>query len=347
MEAEYGRIEARMRAAILSEGRFSVETVPDPTPAPDGVVLAVSACGLCGTDHSIYRSRLLPDGAILGHEFAGTVVEVGAHVREWEVGDRAAVLPIPYCGRCELCAAGRQNLCIAGLGEMMGCGGAPGALAELVAAPLSSLRRLPSSLEPHLGALVEPLAVAWRAVNLGDVSPGTRVGVIGLGPLGLFAGLIARQKGALVFGTDIRPKRVAWAHRLGLGAFLADDQPDVRIRDLTGGGPEVVFEASGRPEAIERAANLSRVGGRVVLVASYHTPAQMTPGSWFNRGVSLLPSIAYTPGEFEEALDSIASRRIDVAPLITSVHPLAEVGAVFERFATQSEDVKLLIDPAR
>lgn len=336
-----------MRAAILSEGRFSVERVPDPEFDAKSVLLAVSACGLCGTDHSIYSNRLLPDGAILGHELAGTVVDVGRDVREWAVGDRAAVVPIPYCGRCELCTSGQQNLCGPGLASMMGCGGASGGLAELVAVPVASLRRLPGMLDPQLGALAEPLAVAWRAVRIGNIKPGTRVGVLGLGPLGLLAGLVARQKGALVFGTDVRPHRVAEAHALGLGAFAADDQPDDRIRDLTRGGPEVVFEASGRPESIERAAHLARVGGSVVLVASYHSPAEMTSGHWFNRGISLLPSIAYTQTDFEEALDAIATRRIDVARLVRSPHPLGDVQAVFESFASQTETVKLVIDPSR
>lgn len=335
-----------MRAAILSDGRFSVENVPDPEPQEKSVVLSVSACGLCGTDHSIYSNRLLGDGAILGHEIAGTVVEVGRGVREWTAGDRAAVIPIPYCGRCELCTSGQQNLCDPGLSAMMGCGGAAGGLAELVRAPVSSLRRLPGAVVPPLGALVEPMAVAWHAVRLGNIRPGTRVGVLGLGPLGLFAGLVARQKGALVFGTDSRPHRVASAHALGLGAFAADDQPDDRIRDLTRGGPEVVFEASGRPESIERAAHLARVGGSVVLVASYHSPAEMTPGHWFNRGISLLPSIAYTQQDFEEALDAIATRRIDIGPLVIRPRPLEDVQDVFDGFSTQTESAKLVIDPS-
>lgn len=335
-----------MRAAILSGGRFSIETVPDPEAEPKSVVLAVSACGLCGTDHSIYSNRLLPDGAILGHEIAGTVVEVGREVREWTAGDRAAVVPIPYCGRCELCTSGQQNLCSPGLAGMLGCGGGNGGLAELVTVPASSLRRLPGMLDPRVGALVEPMAVAWHAVSLGGIRPGTKVGVIGLGPLGLFAGLIARLKGALVFGTDARAHRVAGAHKMGLGAFAADDQPDDRIRDLTRGGPEVVFEASGRPESIERAAHLARVGGRVVLLASYHSPAEMTPGHWFNRGISLLPSIAYTQNDFEEALDAIATRRIDVGAFALHPRPLADVQDVFDSFSTQTDTVKLAIDPS-
>jgi threonine dehydrogenase-like Zn-dependent dehydrogenase len=342
---QYEGNDPSMRAAILSGGRFTVESVPDPKVVTGGVVLRVASCGICGTDHGMFRSRILPDGAILGHEFAGTVVEIGGGVNDWRVGDRAAVVPLPFCGSCELCSNGKQNLCRYGLQSTIGCGGDPGGLAEYAAVPAASLRPLPASIDARAGALIEPLAVALHAVNLGEVRPGTRVGVIGLGPLGLFSGLIARQSGGLAFGLDHRPTRVACAHRLGLGAFTSDDQADDRIRDLTNGGPDVVIEASGRPESIERAATLARVGGRVVLVSSYHAPAEIKPGRWLTRGISLLPSIAYTKEEFDLALDLIATRRIDARELVTAVSPLEETQAVFEHFETQSDAIKTLIEP--
>ena len=336
-----------MRAAILNNGTFSVETLPDPEPEPNSVVLSVSACGLCGIDHSLYRGGQLPEGAILGHECAGTVVATGARVQEWKIGDRAAVIPIPYCGQCELCRGGQENLCAYGLQSTMGCGGTAGGLAELVAVPESCLRRLPEGLDPILGALVEPLAVAWRAVDLGQVTAGARVGILGLGPLGLFAGLIARQRGALVFGTDPKPHRVAWAHAMGLGAFQVDDDADDHIRELTRGGPEVVFEATGVTQSIQKAAQLARMGGRVILLASYHSPVEMTPGQWVNRGISLMPSIAYTRADFEGALEAISTRRFDLQTLVGEARPLSEVQNVFDSFQTQTETAKLVIDPSR
>ncbi|MEO2168843.1 MAG: alcohol dehydrogenase catalytic domain-containing protein, partial [bacterium] len=136
----------------------------------------------------------------LGHEFAGTVTAVGRAVREWEEGDQATVIPVPSCGHCELCVSGRPNLCREGLSGMLGCGGAAGALAEKVRVSAAQLRRIPSDDDPARYALVEPLAVAQAAIELGAIRAGTRVGILGLGPLGLFAGLIARERGALVFG---------------------------------------------------------------------------------------------------------------------------------------------------
>jgi (R,R)-butanediol dehydrogenase/meso-butanediol dehydrogenase/diacetyl reductase len=334
-----------MRAALLSQGQFRIEELPEPVPTEDQVVLSVDACGICGTDHSLWRAPGLAPDTILGHEFAGRVVQIGRAVREWEEGDAAAVLPIPYCGRCELCTDDRPNLCRSGLRAMMGCGATPGALAERICVPTAQLRRIPGDLDPARFALVEPLAVAQAAVDLGRITAGTRVGILGLGPLGLFAGLIAKERGALVFGTDHRPDRVRTAHSLGLGAFVADGVADERLRDLTLGGPEVVIEASGKDDAIDRAGSITRIGGRVVMVASYHAHSKIEPGHWVDRGISLLPSIAYTPQQFDEAVAMVASQAIDVSRLVSSVHRLDEVNEVFASFRLQTDQIKLLISP--
>ena len=335
-----------MRAALLSEGQFRIAELPEPTPKDDQVVLQVDACGICGTDHSLWQTPGLAPDTILGHEFAGRVIQTGRSVREWEEGDAAAVLPIPYCGRCELCNDNRPNLCRSGLLAMVGCGATPGALAERVSVPAAQLRRIPGNLDPARFALVEPLAVAQAAVELGRITAGTRVGILGLGPLGLFAGLIAKECGALVFGLDHRVDRVRTAHSLGLGAFVADGVADERLHDLTLGGPEVVIEASGKEDAIDRAGSITRIGGRVVMVASYHAHSQIQPGHWVDRGISLLPSIAYTPQQFDEAMAMVSSQAIDVSRLVSSVHSLDEINEVFASFRVQTDQIKLLISPS-
>ncbi|MEO2168844.1 MAG: zinc-binding dehydrogenase, partial [bacterium] len=147
-------------------------------------------------------------------------------------------------------------------------------------------------------------------------------------------------------GMDQRESRVRCAHELGLGAFIADEHADERIRDLTLGGPEVVIEASGRHDAIDRAGSIARIGGRVVMVANYHAPTEIQPGHWLNRGISLLPSIAYTPEHFDVALKMVGAGSIDVAKGVTSVHRLEEVNQAFASFGTQSDQIKLLIDPS-
>ncbi len=333
-----------MRAATLTAGRFSVTAVPDPVPVPGAVVVRVAACGICGTDHMYYRSRLLPDGATLGHEFAGTVEEIGAGVNGWRAGEAVAVVPILYCGTCDWCASGRQNLCPTGTKRTIGCGGGPGGMAERVLVPVPALRRLPASLELRLGALVEPTAVAYHAVGLAQVQPGTRVAIIGVGPIGLLAGVLARQQGATVFGLDVRAARLACARRFGIEAFPSDAAADQRIREHTGGGPDVVIEASGRVESIERAAGLARIGGRVVMVSAHHAPAEIHPIRWLARSIALLPSLAYTPNDFDAALALIADGRVDASQLVSGTTPLAGVQRLFED--ADGDAIKVLIDPS-
>lgn len=333
-----------MRATTLTAGRFSVMTVPDPVPAPGTVVLRVAACGICGTDHMYVRSRLLPDGTTLGHEFAGTVEEIGAGVGGWRAGDAAAVVPILYCGACEWCASSRENLCPAGTRRTIGCGGGAGGMAERALVPASALRRLPAGLDVRLGALVEPTAVAYHALGLADVRPGTRVAIVGLGPIGLLAGVLARRQGAAVFGLDVRATRLACGRRLGFEALHSDAAADEQIRERTGGGPDVVIEASGRAESIERAAGLARIGGRVVLVSAHHAPAQIHPIRWLARSIALLPSLAYTPSDFDAALALVADGTIDARRLVTGTTPLAGVQRLFDE--VESDAIKVLIDPS-
>jgi len=333
-----------MRAATLTAGRFSVATTPDPVPTPGAVVLRVAACGICGTDHMYVRSRLLPDGTTLGHEFAGTVEEVGPGVGGWRPGDAAAVVPILYCGACEWCVSGRENLCPAGTKLTIGCGGGAGGMAERAVVPASALRRLPGDLDVRLGALVEPTAVAYHAVGLGEVRPGSRVAIVGLGPIGLLAGMLARRQGATVFGLDLRAARLACGRRLGLEVLHSDAAADEQIRERTAGGPDVVVEASGRAESVERAAGLARVGGRVVMVSAHHTPAEIHPIRWLARSIALLPSLAYTPRDFDAALALVADGTIDARQLVTGTTSLGGVQRLFDD--VESDAIKVLIDPS-
>ena len=136
--------------------------------------------------------------------------------------------------------------------------------------------------------------------------------------------MIARSHGGLTFGMDVRGSRVDCAHQLGLGAFNSEDQADERIRDLTNGGPDVVIEASGRPESIERAARLARVGGRVVMVASYHSPAEIKPGRWVTRGISLSISCSHVRQSFASCAGHSAT------------HVVSSPAAAERRFAIRS-----------
>src|SRR5258707_548788 len=202
----------------LVAGPAGVEPVarPAPRPAPDGVVVAVHSCGICGSDVHMVARGMVPHGQVLGHEFSGTVVEVGRDATGWRQGQAVAVNPLGSCGSCDACRRQLPFLCqaVPNLGI-----DAPGAFAEYVAVPRGQLLALPGGADPELGAHAEPLAVALHALALARVAPGDASVVYGVGPIGLnvIMALRAADAGRIVAGG-----RGAWS-----GSWSA--------RDLQGG----------------------------------------------------------------------------------------------------------------
>ena len=185
-----------MKAAVYEGIRdVRVQTIPDPTPTPDDIVLRVKACGICGSDlHSYTTGAFITPGQVMGHEFSGEVIEVGRHVVDMAPGDRVTAMPFNACYHCAICLRGDYHLCrnLAGTAIAYGL---PGGFAEYLRVPRATLGRnvfkLPESLDDLTGATVEPLAVAVHAVGLANPEIGARVVVLGAGlivaPLALVA----------------------------------------------------------------------------------------------------------------------------------------------------------------
>jgi (R,R)-butanediol dehydrogenase/meso-butanediol dehydrogenase/diacetyl reductase len=210
-----------MRAvAITGERRAEVVDIGRPVPGPGEVLLDVSFCGICGSDlHMLAMpAGMFPAGHVLGHEFTGVVAGLGSAAGQWRVGDRVAVLPIADCGECYACRAGHPNLCEQGIDHGPGIG-RPGGYAESVTVPTAMLHRLPDSVSDADGALIEPLAVALRAVKLSQATPGEPVCVLGAGPIGVLALAALRARGfSRVAVVEPVAGRRAAAARLGVPA---------------------------------------------------------------------------------------------------------------------------------
>ena len=158
-----------MKAVVVTNTRtLAVETVADPVPGRDQVVLRVGACGICGSDLHAHQMGILPTGCVMGHEFAGEVMET-AH--GWTAGDRACALPAISCGCCDRCLTGLGIFCTRGM-QAIGLGQAPGAYAEFIAVSSHHMVRLPEGIDMQHGALVEPLAVGLHAVNVAHLRAG-------------------------------------------------------------------------------------------------------------------------------------------------------------------------------
>jgi threonine 3-dehydrogenase len=261
---------------------MEVRDLPIPQCGPSDVLIRVQHAGVCGTDLHIWEwdawaaGRLRPPLTI-GHEFAGTIVEVGGEARTeglLAVGDQVTAEGHIVCGHCLPCRTGDAHVCqrtrIIGVDR-------DGAFAEYIAMPASNVMKL-DGIPTEIGAIMDPAGNAVHTVLEGGNVPGSAVLVLGCGPIGCFAVGIARAAGAsLVVASDLNPTRLALARTMGAGVTLnpATDDVVARCRELTGGsGVDLVCEMSGHPAGHQTAFAAARLGGRINFLG---TPSQATP----------------------------------------------------------------------
>ena len=353
---------ATMRAARWhGRGDVRVEDVPVPRVGPGEVLLRVSWCGICGTDVEEFRDgpvvipvdrpnpltgQMAP--VTLGHEFAGTIVEVGEGVDDLAVGDRVVPDICLFCGECHFCRRHEYALCVswAAIG-LHGDGG----LAEYVKVPARMCVRLPDEVADDEAALIETTEVAVRAVRKAGIRLGDSVAIVGDGAVGLITLQVARAAGAttaLLLGH--RPARLELARRLGWATATIDTHdPGWRqaVADLTEGlGADVAIECGGRPEAIQDSISATRKGGRVVLLAVIGTPIPLNTWPIVEGERTVIGSVQH---HFDEdlpiAVRLLASGAVDVRPLITRRISLERL--VEDVFAAppagRSADIKVLV----
>ena len=266
-----------MKAAVFHRSGLplSIEDIPDPECGPGEMVLRVCACGVCGTDlhwsevnNAESGWRDIHPGAVMGHEFAGEIVEIGRDVPAgWKVGDRVCAMPQLGCGRCAACLAGRPHRCPDG--KIRASPGFTGAYAEYTRIGARETLRLPEEVSFQEGALVEPLAVGLRAARRARLRPGDNVLVVGGGPVGLCVALWCRFLGAReIVVSDLVAARAEGAARFGATAAIdaAREDAGARFRELAGAPPDVVFDAVGVPGSMGIAIGCAPVDGRVVVV---------------------------------------------------------------------------------
>ena len=317
-------------------GKIGIERLPDPEPAPDGVVLRVEACGVCRSDWHGWVGHdpdiVLPH--VPGHEIAGVVEETGAGVRRWGRGDRVVVPFIAGCGRCRPCRAGQQQVCDRQFQPgFHGWGG----FAERVALREAdlTLAALPSEMEFVTAAgLGCRFATAFRAVEAqGRVRPGDWVAVHGCGGVGLSAVMIARAMGARVVGVDIRREALELARQLGAAAVDASASADVaeEVRSLTGGGAHVSLDALGHPDTCFNSVACLRKRGRHVqvgLATGDHRHPRVPMDRVIAWELEMLGSHGLQAHQYDRMLRMIAAGFLDPSKLVTRVVSLAEGAAI-------------------
>ena len=332
-----------MRAVKVDDDRRLVAVeCPAPEPGPGQALIDVAYCGICGSDlHFREVPELFPAGTVPGHEFSGRIARVGAGVRGWRAGDRVCVLPFGQCGDCEACRAGDEQVCPHAVTDGVGLGtGRPGAYAGQVVVDGRMLFSLPDSVDDRAGTLVEPLAVAIRAVDLARVAPEEPVLVLGAGPIGLLTALVLRHRGMQrVLVCSRNPARGERAGALGLDTVSIDDAQSAE-------SPACVFECAGTPAAAQLAVQILRPLGRLLLVGLSLSPLDLAAPPIVIKELEIRGVIAYRRAQFQVAIDMLAAGAIPVGDLITEVVPLEEAESAFQSLTRRgSEQLKILLAP--
>jgi 2-desacetyl-2-hydroxyethyl bacteriochlorophyllide A dehydrogenase len=333
-----------MRAAVfLGEGRLELEERPEPEPAPGEVLVEVEACGICGSDLAVLdvppRHPSTPP-VILGHEFVGHVAALGPGVRGVEVGARVIVDPDPKCGACAPCRAGRPSNCenIVALGVYR-----DGALARFVTTPAETCHPIRDDVPAHLAALAEPLACVVNGTNRAALRPGESAVVFGAGAIGcLFTAIFHAAGASALVVVEPNPAREPVARAAGATHVLAPDAWAARRDELLPDGADVVVDAVGSvlPQAIQAAA----MGGRVVLFGmNTNARPAVHQVEITEKGLSVLGTYI-TNFTFPQAIRLIESGRLDLAPIVSSVLPLARVAEGIAALRS-GEATKVVITP--
>jgi (R,R)-butanediol dehydrogenase / meso-butanediol dehydrogenase / diacetyl reductase len=347
-----------MRAAMYyGNHKLEIEDIPEPSPGEGQVKVRVSRNGICGTDlHEYYDGPIFipPDQPhpltgkamplVIGHEFSGTVTEVGAGVTDVGEGDRVTIEPVYRCGHCRPCKSGHYNLCTSvGFHGLMADGG----MAEYTVVPQNQVYRLPDSIPLEIGALVEPMSVAYHAAVLGEVNDQSRALIYGAGPIGI--GLWFALRGMGLTEIDVvEPSPTRRTSIEALGARTLDptalDVPELIADRTDGDGVDATFDAAGVTPAVESA--LECLGERrpLISVAIYDKPISTPLINLVLRERRIQGTICYTGDDYRAVIALMAQGHYDTTGWVDTIPMSGVLEQGFEELRA-GRKMKLLVDP--
>ncbi len=338
-----------MLAVVKDPGKPGVllEDVPVPRVSPWEVLVRVRAAGICGSDQRIYR-EVHPGRRrriIIGHEVAGEVVEIGERVTGVAAGARVGIEICVACGSCGYCKVGRVNLCekLEEFGVTV-----DGGMTEFVAVPARNVHALPPTVSFEQAVLADPLACVIRGLEMLPLAAASWVAVLGPGPIGLLATQVLKRilrTRVVVVGT--RDDRLALARTMGADETVNVREVDApaRVRELTDGGADLVYEAAGSAEALDQAVRMARKAGAVVML-TVHREVQVNLEPAVRGELHLVGSICYTYREYERALALLGTGQLDVEPLLAHRFPLAQAQEAFDFVLSRRGIKAILLAPA-
>ena len=334
--------------AIAIEGVRKFKTVDIPEPAKDGskVIIAVKKCGICGSDLHYFQSGA-PVDLVMGHEFSGEVVDPGNRT-DLNVGDRVTALPISPCGTCEACLKGNPQYCPHTWEHAIGLSVEnPGGLTSTIAVRSDMVYKLGENMSFEEGAMVEPMAVGYHAVNLVDIKLSDDVLVIGGGIIGLSAAMFAKSQAHQVILSETNELRGKQAETLNVADKWINPTQEISLESLNvKEGFDVVIECVGNDKAVNSAISLVKPGGTIVLVGVALDAIPVYTVQAVLKELTIKGAIAYTKEEFISCIDLINNKDIEVTKFIDSTVSLDGVQNAYERLTSGTDKaVKIIVDP--
>ena len=300
-----------------------------PTPKEGEALIKIHCAAVCGSDIGAFRGTngLVSYPRVIGHELSGEIVSIpddpAQNPKGLKVGDRVAVDPYIYCGHCYACSIGRTNCCtsLKVLGVHV-----DGGMCEYFCHPANLLVKLPEGMSYEMGSLAEPLTIALHGIHRGSLKAGEYVAILGAGPIGLYAGMAAEAYGAHAIIIDIVQERLDFAKKMGVEHTINSKEVDAveKVREITGEGAQLVMECSGANILIRQSLDMVCHAGRITFTG-WPKKETSLPTDTITRKEIDLRGARTSAGEFPEALELIATKKVDMLKLLTKTIKLEEV----------------------
>ena len=335
-------------AYMRGTDKMIIKEIPVPELTDKHVLVEIEYIGICGSDVHYYHSGCcgaykvdLSQDFMLGHECAGTVVEVGEGVSSLAVGDRVALEPGVTCGKCEFCKSGRYNLCpdvvFLATPPVQGCN------EQYISFPEDMCFKLPDNISTKEGALIEPLSVGFHAANQGNVGVGDTVIILGCGCIGLVTMLACKAHGAgKIIVADLVDAKLQKALELGASAVINSGKQDVfeEIAKLTDGkGADVVFETAGSPVTIAQTPFFVKRGGRITLVGLAAQEEINYNFAQIMDKEATITSVFRYRNIYPSAIAAVASGAIDVKGIVTHEFDLDHIEDAYNEAVNNKTDL--------